>query len=1477
MGDYPYSALATLKYKPPPNPSSASSDTPDFAFSKGDRLTVLAQADDDGDWLQGETEEGVKGVFPASFVTRIEEDEAKTGEEEETALLQQAIEQGVKENEAEFQTEKGEPKVKEQQQVVSEAESSPAEKQPPSKASSPSDGPPSSTSPPVQATQSSPPASSPNPPSPAKKPSGLQARLAFFQQQAEAAAPSQPPPVPRKPIGGGWKRPAPPPKSAADAGPEPSPSTSALPPPSLARAPSSSSTSHDPPPEKGETGSGSGSGFSAADAQESVARGGGSLKDRIAALQGMKLDQNTGGEPGRAPPVKPWKKKVVEEEEDKVEETEVKDQEPGIGRTTEKSQGGEVPGFGPAETEGEEETEGKEEEGVVVMPGAEGLEEERHTEEREVEKADEEQDEKVDVSATEAVEQAPVAGQAEEEASTLAGVGEPQDDSASPAVERPTIPATEEDDQPAIVASDIPTDAAESEAAQRSVIAARMAGLGGQRMGGLPSSSGGDKGNGGGGSVPIPALPKRSAGPRRNRAPKSVPAPAEIEVKEVKKEVPEGGDDESEGVKEATGVESVEGQVMQPPAEEVEDSQPKQEVQEREGDVLASMGGGVGSLLSRMGGDDSDDGDEPKKGAAFDDDEGDFETPPAPAAKVDVEEPREESVEKATLPAQATGGEEEALHSSEHVQAKPDEDETIVNEGVESMPTKADEPAVSASPPPAPPSRPPIPPPFVREPSDLPPPRSPSPASQEDPEVDEPTPASPRPLPKGRPPILSLPPSLFSQREAQTPAASAPSSPILSAAGAALEKAQSAAEDQDGEGEGPIKPPMPVHPPRGDLPAVITASERAFILSLPEILSPAEEAFDESTAGVEVDAPSVAKIAEGHSKQEEQVGVETGGMKEAHKPKESDNREEGVATPAFEQPEPNLAAGAQAGEKKKGGGVGDLRKELAGRLAPLAADQTKTGGVSPPSRAVPAAQESGEATSSETEAREETEARGSGGEGAEQEEEDPEQARRRALAARMAKLGGVGMGPMFGGFGLKPPPARKQSYKKETVEDEGGEEKSLEAKNLQEQAVQSGSEGTTPAASSDSHPPRRIGGIPMGGFALPGIAPPRLPSLPPTDAEAEVESQSQSEDDDEAGHAAAVAHEDDDVDREEEREEETAPPPLPPNRPPPAPSRSIPAPTEEQSDEGDYIPSVPADGPEEGHEGAYVAEPEEHDQVELEQEEQQEEGDEMPPPPPPPRPAGGHQASLPYPQSPSLQQQAQLARSPTPTGSLKRSSTLFSNAAEKLGFSPSPRQSLDLSLHAAGSATAHAPETPDQAPAPYDVASLQHFSSTMGAQIFAAAHTLRSSSSSSSSSSRGGGGKGDEDFIKRCFEKAAEAQEPVFGAGEGGGRFGQVVFQARREEKGGKEGERWEGEEVRAGDVLAVSAKFKHALSSRTFGSPTCPHLAIVAAYDPKKGGKIKTVEVDPKSGNVEEGSYKVDELKSGWIRVWRAVPRSSQ
>lgn len=197
--------------------------------------------------------------------------------------------------------------------------------------------------------------------------------------------------------------------------------------------------------------------------------------------------------------------------------------------------------------------------------------------------------------------------------------------------------------------------------------------------------------------------------------------------------------------------------------------------------------------------------------------------------------------------------------------------------------------------------------------------------------------------------------------------------------------------------------------------------------------------------------------------------------------------------------------------------------------------------------------------------------------------------------------------------------------------------------------------------------------MPVGGFALPGIAALRPVHDEPAEASPHTETAVESQPEEEVETPIAEVP--------EEKEEESAPPPLPAGRPlsmPPRRSVPVPEPESTEADE-DADEENNSEQPE-----AFVAEPEQ----------QQEEM--APPPPPPARPIGGHQNSLP-PTSPPLPPTSAVPSSPpsrpipTPskrdstfslgrstTRSSHRSSTIPPNAAN-MDFA-SPRQSLDLAF-----------------------------------------------------------------------------------------------------------------------------------------------------------------------------------------------------
>ena len=58
---YPYRAKATLRYKPPPG------STGGLAFAKGDELTVIGAADDEGEYLNGRSIDGNEGMCASTI------------------------------------------------------------------------------------------------------------------------------------------------------------------------------------------------------------------------------------------------------------------------------------------------------------------------------------------------------------------------------------------------------------------------------------------------------------------------------------------------------------------------------------------------------------------------------------------------------------------------------------------------------------------------------------------------------------------------------------------------------------------------------------------------------------------------------------------------------------------------------------------------------------------------------------------------------------------------------------------------------------------------------------------------------------------------------------------------------------------------------------------------------------------------------------------------------------------------------------------------------------------------------------------------------------------------------------------------------------------------------------------------------------------------------------------------------------------
>ncbi|BGP26125.1 assembly of actin patch protein [Rhodotorula toruloides] len=1334
---YPYRATALMKYKSAPG-------GPAFSFGTGDELRVLAAADDEGDWLEGENGKGDKGVFPSSFVRRLDEEEGERGDSASSEAAGTALgdEAGQEARETVEATPRDHPDVVEASESTPADEPALAAQSSPPPASSKEDAPPTETitsptladvTPSSSTTRTDAPAKSASPP-PAKKPNALASRIAAFNAAAQQQTP---PPVAPKPKPRQWARPAAP--AASPPPPAAAPSSDA--PPALAPA-AAPSNSTPPAPSTDETQTQAQRDFSAEDAQESISRGGGSLRDRIKALQGgLKMEQPPA--PGRGPP-KPRRKPSAEpeagngeakdaEEGKKQDEAEilqdavVKDERPREDETTAQSPGAEVPGFDPAESDS------------PFVPGSVA--------------GDDEQD------AGPKDEVKPVSSDAVKQESAAASIAAPATIDATeqdPTVSSVAAPVLPEEVEPVQDESAAPADE-DDEDSRRANLAARMANLGGQRMG-----------------LPMPALPKRAAGPRARKAKAAGVSPAAIEVEEKAL-----GEKDKAAEESATtdlpvapaGTDDAEASVVEPP----QDGQ-----KEQKGDVLSSMGGASALLAQDDNEEDSsargpvDDGDfdssappapprrfiPPPAGkpepAVVDDESSDFTPPPPPSSRPHLPPSltREDDESTDDLP------ESGAAPRSPHPPARP-LDPPAFSSGAETIETE---------------SRP-----TARE-------------SEHDSAGDAPRLLPP--IPRGRPPV----PPAFQRQVTEQPAAP--------------EQDEEQEEEASKDEEGPQHPPIPTHPaPLGE-ERVTTAAEDAVIAQMPEIVTPPEEAADESTAAPSLNAPTTETIAQGR-------------IEDGHEPADMGQpawgKVEGTETPAVELSPPALAPKMVAKEDTK--------------EVPI--DQTEV-----------AAEEDDE----------------------EEEEEDPEIARRRALAARMAKLGGRGPlmgGPMLGFGGLPP---KKPAKKKPTSE-------------LAEQGDLNAAGGPKPdepphrdeEEAAPAPPPRRPGGIPAGGFALPGIAPLRLPrqtepeqqpavteeeseplptsskTLAEKSAAATDEAFDKTDEERATMQEEGVAQQNTDVQEAQDVEEDEVPPPLPPSRPSTLPPRrSVPNPAEREQQEDAAAGEEPEQADFLGH-SRQVEEPEAY----AEEPHAQEDEDELPPPPPPPRPAGGHQSSLPLsppmpptratPSSPPThpasspilfqQEDAELARTTT-------------QSSRKSSIHP-PRSPLPFEPMRADSTSSSQAQHPTFAKPNLDA--LLQWSASLGAQVFAAAHTKMSDKQAR--------GLSDVDLVNFCFSRATEPLPPT------GGKYGVKIYEATVEQ-GKKAPVVSEHDEPRAGD-----AKFKHNLSSKTVGSVEAPHVAIVAGWDAKKG-KLKVVEVEGKNGTVDEGSYRIDEMRAGHLVVYRVPPK---
>ncbi|KAK4050334.1 assembly of actin patch protein [Microbotryomycetes sp. JL221] len=1284
---YPYKAGATLKYKSPPG-----SGSPPFSFNAGDTLTVLKAADDEGDWFEGQTIDGNKGVFPSSFVTPIE-DRVDAPDTEAAAV--RGGDDGPVAN-ADEPTSPVQNAAKEVTASSQAANTSVA------------------TSAPVTESATSPQRST-SPPETPTKPMSLRDKIAALEAANKQAA-AAPPPVPRSSRPFVFKKPAatpaPVPPSSSGVDQSVSRGASTSPPPAAAPLPINATS---PVDEKATT---TNKAFSAEDARESIGKGG-SLKDRIAALQGMTLDTPTA--PGRAP--KPWKKKSVEVPAEEQEgqhagpseavvatepsrgdddEAEVKDDVPGVTDTTAESESAHVPGFEPAE-EAEESTETAttsyrtQAQPFVAQP----LDDNANMDGSEPTPCDPNFDE----------------SQAGKQEASTAAIEEGS--SANP--------------------GRVGGDAEEDDKDKRAAIAARMAGLGGQRVG-----------------MAMPALPKR-AGPPRRKAPAATSAPLATET------TPNDGVDSNDG--------SVDKGVA------------------AAGAAIGAAGAG-GLLAATKENDDGQDAD---------DDADDFDTPMLPKPTAPAPAPAAPVVDHST---NENADVEPQLQAVEPAEPELADDE---GESVETSPAE-----VAGVPPPLPAGRPPVPPTMtttIHDTGDDNIEQLPLAMSTDgvEPGVTEATPPPISPL--TRPPI---PPSFaagqFNQDDEDEVAQN--EDEIARQRDIAVAKPISSPESATSPLPAVPKSTLPPVPPPG----------RPAIPSIPATFA--------STSPVETEERKTPiEIPRG-----EPLIVENDVQPEVEG---ETNAEPGV-----------IDAGEESGQQA------DVEDEATAPPPP------PPGRPAPPVVATLGETEGGAVSTESTQEQQVAEA--DENEQDDEEEEDPEIARRRAIAARMAKLGGMNMrmGPMIPPIGgvRKPPQATKK--KSESEEQSAGTAPADEG-NVSEDTA-------TP-------PPRRIPGLPVGGFALPGI----VPARPPPSAEADEDEQVNEDTEARAEDAAPEA----------ERDEAQAPPPLPQGRPP------VPASTgqnelqsqqaEEQSTPPPPLPSGRPPAP-----TANIDEPEQademaHDGLQTEGRERAEETFEQSPAPPP-RPAGGLPPPPPSSVPPPLPTQAiadaEQDEAP-PTSPTSRSGGgafgLFKPKSRQ-GSVPSldhvtSRNSVEASRssfegadvqrsNSVQSTSASKPLPAVSEGSSYPPQQLVQFSTTLGAQVFAAAHTKLSDKSSRES-------RGGEGLLEFCLSRATNPKLPSSFV------YGATVLQIEGGKGGGVVSE---NDEPRAGDVVVFhDTKFKHNLSTTRVGTAQAPFVAVVASWDSKKR-KLKTIEVNAKDSQVEEGSHRLEDLKQGAVVIYRVVPDSN-
>lgn len=338
-------------------------------------------------------------------------------------------------------------------------------------------------------------------------------------------------------------------------------------------------------------------------------------------------------------------------------------------------------------------------------------------------------------------------------------------------------------------------------------------------------------------------------------------------------------------------------------------------------------------------------------------------------------------------------------------------------------------------------------------------------------------------------------------------------------------------------------------------------------------------------------------------------------------------------------------------------------------------------------------------------------------------------------------------------------------------------------------------------------------------------------------------------------------------------EAESIPPPLPTGRPSnpsikaatpvQEPIASIEEPEEEvEAEEEEEFDVVESEEGEEQFENSTLHESEEF-HSEIEEEEEEEESAPIPPP-------RSHPAASPPPSSrlPTLPSHESVfdglpppPRSLPPVGGLPSlpSPTLVATAPG-LERTESNFSILDVDIPSSSFSFDESTTSTTNEPAPVEVVAsssksytlqeLIKFSSLLGAQLFAAAHSIEKKLTLMS----------EEEFISFCFSKTSNALLPNFNS------YGSLIHSLIYDSPTKKLLENKPVDEIRIGDLITFfDCKFKQNLGTMRVGNL----VGVVSGWDEKKR-KVHYYWVE--KGGVVEGAKRVDELRGGKIEIWRAV-----